>query len=65
MNRTTSTEPPTRSLFSYPLIRELAVVLLVKLLLLTALWFAFFRPPNTAEPVGADEVARAIVGQSK
>lgn len=38
-------------MFKHPLARELAFTVAVKLLLLTVIWFAFFRPAGTSGPV--------------
>lgn len=48
-------------LFSGRLVRELSLVLLVKLALLFALWFAFFRQPDVSPP-GTHEVSAALLG---
>ena len=44
---------PTENIWSNPLVRHLAIILVAKVLLLTALWWAFFRVP-------ADEVTTVI-----
>ncbi|BAZ93507.1 cation/multidrug efflux pump [Thiohalobacter thiocyanaticus] len=48
-------------IWSNPLVRHLAVVLAVKLVLLTALWWAFFRVPEHALPQQSD-IAAHIAG---
>ena len=49
------------SIWSNPLVRHLAGVLAVKLVLLTALWWAFFRVPEHAPPQQSD-IAVHIAG---
>ncbi len=49
MNTTT-----TERLWDNPLVRHLAIVLLVKVLLLTVLWWLFFRMPDSAVPTPVD-----------
>ena len=44
-----------------PLIRELAAVLAIKLLILSLLWFVFFRPTGGHEKPAAVEVAHALL----
>jgi hypothetical protein len=51
-------------LFDQPLVRELTVVLGVKLFLLAALWFAFFRDAGHT-PVSAEIVSEALVGSTQ
>ncbi|GAB4302287.1 MAG: hypothetical protein Kow0096_23650 [Thiohalomonadaceae bacterium] len=41
-------------MFSNPLVREIAVVLVIKLMFIYALWFAFFRPGEVRPPPGAE-----------
>ena len=41
-------------LWDNPLLRHLALIMTVKLLLLTALWWLFFRPPTGAAPPAND-----------
>lgn len=63
VNRSAPMDTRQPRLFSQPLVREIAVVLVVKLVLLTALWFAFFRNPDSGGPLGVEQVARAIAGE--
>lgn len=48
-------------MFAHPLVREIAVVLLVKLALIFGLYFAFFHQPERGELTG-HEVSRALLG---
>lgn len=48
--------------FKQPLIRELIAVLLLKLALLSGLWWAFFSEPHT--PSNEQSVSRALLGTS-
>lgn len=56
--------PIESSLWSNPLVRHLAGILAVKLVLLTVLWWAFFRVPEHTLPQQS-EIAEHIVGQSE
>lgn len=47
-------------MFSNPLVRELAVVLAIKLVFISTLWFAFFRAGETQAPAG-EETGRALL----
>lgn len=53
-------KPSRRSLFASPLIRELSLILVLKLSLLYGIWWAFFSEPPP-EPSAAS-VSRAFVG---
>lgn len=64
LNRQSPSNMRPPRLFSQPLVREIAVVMAVKLVLLTALWFAFFRNPDSDGPLGPEQVARVIAGES-
>jgi len=46
--------------FSNPLVREIAVVLVIKLVFIYALWFAFFRPGEAHPPMG-EELGHALL----
>jgi hypothetical protein len=48
-------------LFANRLVRELFVVLAVKLLVLYGLWFAFFRQPDH-QPLTIEQVSAAVAG---
>lgn len=54
---------PQRRLFSIPLVRELTVVLIIKLTILYIIWFAFFREPVTPN-ITSDTVAETIFGEA-
>lgn len=41
-------------MFTNPLVREIAVVLVIKLVFIYALWFAFFRPGEVPPPTGEE-----------
>ncbi|WP_127478237.1 cytochrome oxidase putative small subunit CydP [Sulfurivermis fontis] len=47
-------------MFSNPLVREIAVVLVIKLIFIYALWFAFFRPGEVRPPLG-EELGHALL----
>jgi hypothetical protein len=47
-----------------PLARKIAILLIVKLLALGALWFAFFRAPVPAEPARLFQSDAKHVGES-
>ncbi len=47
-------------MFSNPLVREIAVVLAIKLVFIYALWFAFFRAGETHAPA-VDEPGSALL----
>lgn len=39
-------EPSTQPLFAHPLVRELTLILILKLSLLSIIWWNFFRQPT-------------------
>lgn len=47
-------------MFSNPMVREISVVLAIKLVFIYALWFAFFRGGETHIPVG-EELGSALL----
>ncbi len=53
--------PATPSMWRNPLVRHLAVILAVKVLLLSILWWFFFRLPQDAKPTLPD-IDTHIVG---
>jgi hypothetical protein len=59
--QTSPMRSPRTGLFSGRLVRELSLVAAIKLVLLFALWFAFFRQPDVSPP-GAHEVSAALLG---
>ena len=61
MNRTPA-PPVSADRTGNALVRELTVVLIVKVILLAGLWFAFFRGPSDSVQPVADGVATAIFG---
>lgn len=66
MLRLISDQPPTDSragLFANRLVRELSVVLVLKLLVLYGLWFAFFRQPDH-QPLTVEQVSAAVAGDA-
>ena len=48
-------------LFSQPLAREITLILVLKLVFLFGLWFAFFRHPEVP-PVDGARVSEALLG---
>ncbi len=44
----------TENIRSNPLVRHLTIILVVKVLLLTLLWWLFFRMPDTGMPERVD-----------
>ena len=56
----TATQSRT-GLFSNRLVRELAVVLVIKLIILYTIWFAFFSEPVTPR-MTADSVSESFLG---
>jgi len=48
-------------LFANRLVRELLLVMVVKLLVLYGLWFAFFRQPDVSPPT-VEQVSAALTG---
>lgn len=47
-------------MFSNPLVREIAVVLVIKLVFIYALWFAFFHP-GEARPPTDEELGHSLL----
>jgi len=61
-NLSNSASASTRSgLFSHRLVRELAVVLVIKLIILYLIWLAFFSHPQTPG-VTAETVSETFLG---
>lgn len=57
-------QPESRTgLFANRLVRELFVVVVIKLLVLYGLWFAFFRQPDV-QPLTPEQVSAALAGHS-
>ena len=49
-----------RHLWNHPLSREILLILLIKIVLVFAIWWAFFRAPDTARPT-PEQVSRALL----
>jgi hypothetical protein len=63
MRRHEPITPFGTAMFSNVLVREVAIALALKLLLLGAIWFAFFRPQET--PPSRDAVLERLYGPAQ
>lgn len=61
MRTEATTEVPDAEWWRHPLVREIALVLIVKIALIFGLWWAFFDLPEVRR-IGGDEVGAHVAG---
>jgi hypothetical protein len=53
-----------RQIWDHPLSREILLVLIVKIAIIFAIWWVFFRDPENAPPPTPEQVSRALLETS-